>query len=314
MRVLVTGATGFVGRVLVRDLARAGLPVRAATRRPGTAVEGAAETVGIGGIGPETDWHRVLTGIEAVVHLAARVHVLDERETDPSAAFRRVNAEGTRRLAEAAAAAGVRRFVLVSSIKAVTDETHAGIVTGATPPRPGSAYGLSKLEAEDALDGVAAGSGMTAVSLRPPLVHGPGVGANFRRLLALCRTPLPLPFGALDNRRSLVFVDNLADAIRTALVHPTLRGGRFLVHDGPPPPMREMLATLRAAFGRKPSLVPVPPGLLRLLLRPLGAGAFDRLAGPLELDDSDFRNLTGWTPPFGSEDALQATANWFKTA
>lgn len=310
MRILVTGATGFIGRVLVRDLAQAGLHVRAATRRADAEVEGAAETVAVGDIGPDTEWSAALAGMEAVAHLAARVHVLDEREADPAAAFRHVNAEGTRRLAEAAAAAGVRRFVLVSSIKAVAGETHEGIVDHATPPRPTGAYGMSKLEAEDALERAAAGSGMTAVTLRPPLVHGPGVGANFRRLLALCRTPLPLPFGALHNRRSLVFVDNLADAIRTALLHPGLRGGRFLVHDGPPPPMREVLATLRAALGRKPALVPVPPQLLR----PLGAAAFDRLAGPLVLDDAGFRELTGWIPPFGLHDGLRVTANWFKTA
>jgi nucleoside-diphosphate-sugar epimerase len=314
MRILVTGATGFVGRVLVRDLAQAGLHVRAATRRTDAEVGGAAETVAVGDIGPDTDWRAALAGVEAVAHLAARVHVLDEREADPATAFRHVNAEGTRRLAEAAAAAGVRRFVLVSSIKAVVDETLEGIVDDATPPRPTGAYGMSKLEAEDVLERAAAGSGMTAVTLRPPLVHGPGVGANFRRLLALCRTPLPLPFGALHNRRSLVFVDNLADAIRTALLYPGLRGGRFLVHDGPPPPMREVLATLRAAFGRSPLLVPVPPELLRLLLRPLGAATFDRLAGPLVLDDAGFRELTGWTPPFGLDDGLRVTANWFKTA
>jgi nucleoside-diphosphate-sugar epimerase len=314
MRILVTGATGFVGCVLVRDLARSGLQVRAATRRADAEVEGAAETVAVGDIGPDTDWRAALAGVEAVAHLAARVHVLDEREADPAAAFRHVNAGGTRRLAEAAAAAGVRRFVLVSSIKAVVDETLEGIVDDATPPRPTGAYGMSKLEAEDVLERAAAGSGMTAVTLRPPLVHGPGVGANFRRLLALCRTPLPLPFGALRNRRSLVFVDNLADAIRTALLHPAMRNGRFLVHDGPPPPMREVLATLRAAFGRSPRLITVPPDLLRLLVRPLGTAAFDRLAGPLELDDTSFRNLTGWIPPFGLDDGLQVTANWFKTA
>lgn len=314
MRVLVTGATGFVGRVLVRDLARNGLRVRAAVRSGTTGIEGAADTVAVGDIGPGTDWRPALSGIDAVAHLAARVHVLDEREGDPAAAFRHVNVEGTRRLAESAAGAGIRRFVLVSSIKAVVDESHDGVITGATPPRPSSAYGISKLEAEDALEQAAAGTGMQALSLRPPLVHGPGVGANFRRLLSLCGSPLPLPFGALGNRRSMIFVDNLADAIRTALLHPASTKGRFLVHDGPPPPMHAVLAILREASGRRLPMIPVPPPMLRLLLRPLGGAIFERLAGPLELDDADFRNLTGWIPPFVPEDGLRVTADWFKTA
>jgi nucleoside-diphosphate-sugar epimerase len=307
MRVLVTGATGFVGSALLPELRSRGWQVRAATRGPVAGL--AVETVAVGDIGEDTGWSEALEGVRAVVHLAAHVHPPGRDGPDGDAVHFRVNAAGTGRLAEAAVAAGVRRFVFVSSVKAVAD---GGVVTDGSPPRPGSAYGRSKLEGERALERIAGRTGMEAVVLRPPLVYGPGVGANFLRLLRACRRGLPLPLGAVRNRRSLIHVANLADAVATCLSHPRATGHRFLVHDGPTPSTPELVAALRASFGLPPRLVPVPPALLRAGLLLLGrADAYERLAGSLALDDARFRKLTGWSPPLSQDRALDATARWF---
>lgn len=305
-RVLITGATGFVASALIPELQSRGWRVRAAIRRPDGRFR--TETIPVGDIGGDTDWSAALDGIDAVVHLAAHVHRLGEGPDDDARHFS-VNAEGTGRLAEAAAAAGVRRVVFVSSIKAVADD---GLVTERTPPLPRTAYGRSKLEGERALERIAGRTDVETVILRPPLVYGPGVGANFLQLLQLCRRGLPLPLGAIQNRRSLIYAGNLADAIATCLSHPLAAGHRFLLHDGPTPSTPELISKLRAAFGRSPRLVAVPPGLLSAGLRLLGRDdVYQRLAGSLLLDDAGFRTLTGWSPPMPQDQALLATARWF---
>ncbi len=315
MRILVTGATGFVASSLIPILAGRGHHVRAAVRRPGA--HPAPDTVAVGDIGPETDWTGALAGIDAVVHLAARVHQAEE-EGDPAAALalhRRVNAEGTRRLAEAAAAAGARRMVLVSTIKAVTENGAEELVTDTTPPRPASPYGISKLEAEQALETVSARTGLEQVVIRPPLVYGPGVGANFRRLLTLCRRAPPLPLGAIRNRRSLIFVDNLAGAIALCAEHRGAPGHRFLVHDGTVLSTPDLIRAIARALGRPARLFDVPPSLLRTALNLIGRGdAFDRLAASLELDDRAIRGTLGWQPFWSQEDALRVTAEWFNAS
>jgi nucleoside-diphosphate-sugar epimerase len=351
-RVLVTGATGFVGRALVRWLVDLGWPVRAALRRsgpPAPPLPGAVETVTVGELGPDTDWGPALDRIELVVHLAARVHVMGERGAAALAHYRRTNVEGSRRLAEAAQAAGVRRLLLMSSVKAVGDGGD-GPLTELTVPAPSDPYGRSKLEAEAAVREAAAGApgrlgmeapgrlGMEApgrlamdcsgrlamdcsgrpdmdwVVLRPPLVYGPGVGANFLRLLELSRRGWPLPLGAVDNRRSLVFVDNLADAVIHCLIHPSAAGRCFFIHDGEPLAVPELIRRLAGHLGRPARLLPVPPSLLRLVgaLPGLGA-AYHRLCGSLEVDDSALRCATGWSPPFTTDAGLRLTADWFLT-
>lgn len=266
MRVLVTGPGGFVGRTLVPLLEARGHDVVRAGR---------AE---IGELGPDTRWD--LAGIEAVVHLAAKVH-------DPNAApetFDRVNRAGTARLAEAARRASLRRLVFLSSVKAASDDP----------------YGCSKRDAEAAL------SGVPAVILRPPLVHGPGVRGNFQALLKLCRSGLPLPLGAVANRRSLVAVQNLADAVVRSLEGTAT--GTYGVRDidlATP----DLVRRLRAAMGLPPRLVPVPPGLLRQGAGLLGKkAAAERLLGSLVVDDAAFRRDFGWAPPRDPLAALAETA------
>ncbi|CAO3423034.1 UDP-glucose 4-epimerase family protein [Azospirillum doebereinerae] len=315
MRVLVTGANGFVGRALVPLLAGRGHQVRAAIRNAGTAVPNAAETVAVGDIGPDTDWTSALDGIDAVVHLAARVHVMRDTASDPLAAFRAVNTEGTRRLAESAASAGVRRFVHLSSVKALVDESQPRPLDDATTPDPHSPYGVSKLEAERALADIAARTGLEVATIRPPLVYGPGVGGNFRSLLKLVASGLPLPLGALDNRRSLIFVGNLADAAALCLTHPRASGGTFLVQDGQPLSTAELVRAIGAALGRPARLLPVPAGLMALGARLAGRQAvFDRIAGSLTVDDRAIRERLGWRPPHDPASGLRATAEWFKAS
>ncbi|MGQ9370044.1 NAD-dependent epimerase/dehydratase family protein [Azospirillum sp. ST 5-10] len=313
MRVLVTGATGFVGTTLVPLLAGQGHEVCAAVRRPEALAPG-ARTVVVGDIGPDTEWSAALAGIDAVVHLAARVHVMRDREADPLAAFRHVNTAGTRRLAEAAAAAGVRRFVFLSSIKAVTDESRPAPVGDREPPCPRSPYGISKLEAERALAEVASRTGLETVVLRPPLVYGPGVGGNFRRLMELIRRRVPLPLGRVDNRRSLIYVENLCDAAALALVHPEAPGHAFLLHDAFPLSTPDLVRRLAHELGVVPRLVAVPPDLLRLAATLAGRRAvYDRIAGSLVLEDHAIHRTMQWRPPRNTAYGLRATAEWFNS-
>ncbi len=307
--ILVTGATGFVGRALLPRLLAARHRVRAVVRGPGAAMPAGVEAVTVADLGSVPDWGPALAGVRLVVHLAARVHVMGETGAEAEALYHRINVEGTRRLATAAAAAGVERFLLMSSVKAM-GEGGGATLTELTPARPTDAYGRSKLAAEAALR-EAAGTTMAWVVLRPPLVYGPGVGANFLRLLRLAGRGLPLPLAAIDNRRSLVFVDNLADAVALCLVHPGAANRCFLVHDGEPLSVPDLIRRLARSLGRPARLFPVPPGLLRLGAAALGAdAAFERLCGSLTVDDTALRAATGWAPPVSTEDALAATAAW----
>ncbi|PWC31322.1 SDR family oxidoreductase [Azospirillum sp. TSO35-2] len=317
MRVLLTGATGFVGRHTAPLLAARGHTVRAALRRPidGPWEQAAIEPAIVGDIGPDTDWTAALAGMEAVIHMAARVHVMRDRAADPLAAFRRVNTAGTVRLAEQAAASGVRRFVYLSSIKAMVDESRPTPLDAATVPDPHSPYGVSKLEAERALAAIAARSGMELVVIRPPLVYGPGAAGNMRALLKLVATGLPLPLGGLDNRRSLIYVGNLADAVATALEHPAAAGQTFLVQDGEPLSTADLVRAIAAALGRPARLIPVPRRLMALGAALTGTRAvFDRIAGTLTVDDRPIRSRLGWQPPHDLASGLRATAEWFKAS
>lgn len=315
MRVLVTGANGFVGRALVPLLTARGHWVRAAVRAAGTSAPDAAETIAVGEIGPDTDWSHALEGIDAVAHLAARVHVMKDTASDPLAAFRHVNSAGTRRLAEEAARLGVKRLLFLSSVKALVDESQPEPLSAATTPNPHSPYGLSKLEAERALAEIAARTGLEAVVIRPPLVYGPGVAGNFRSLLKLAATGLPLPLGGLDNRRSLIFVGNLADAIVTGLTHPNAPGGCFLVQDGAPVSTSALIRAIGAALGKPARLIPLPLGLLAWGARLTGKQAvFDRIAGSLTVDDQAIRHALDWRPPHDFASGLRVTAEWFKAS
>lgn len=315
MRVLVTGATGFVGRTLIPLLAERGHSVRAVVRRSDVLVPGADDTALVGDIGPTTEWSEALEGIEGIVHLAARVHVMKETTSDPLAAFRMVNTFGTSRLAEAAAAAGVKRLVYLSSIKALVDESRPEPLDETTEPDPHTPYGISKLEAERALTDIATRTGLEVAVIRPPLVYGPGVRGNFLALMKAVASGIPLPLGGLDNRRSLIYVGNLADAILACLTHPNAAGGRFLVQDGQPVSTADLVRSMGQALDRPARLLPLPVSVMELGAKLAKREAiFDRIAGSLTVDDAAIRRALDWSPPFDPATGLRATAEWFKAS
>lgn len=311
MKVLITGATGFVGSALGPLLIEAGHDVFAASRDPKAEFPGAELRV-VGELGPDTDWSTAVDGIEAVVHLAARVHVMGDTAADSATGNRRINTEGTARLARRAAAAGVKRFVFLSTVKVLGEETApGGTFSAEDQPDPQDPYATTKLEAERALFEAAADSAMEAVVLRPPLVYGPGVGANFLKLIRLCARRRPLPFGAIDNKRSLVYVGNLASAIVAALTHPAAAGKVYLVSDGTPVSTPDLIWGISGALGVTPHLSNVPPWLLRLLGTLTGkSAAISRLTQSLVIDDTPIRDDLGWTPPYNMVQGLEQTAAW----
>ncbi|CAA7621179.1 NAD-dependent epimerase/dehydratase family protein [Magnetospirillum sp. SS-4] len=313
MTVLVTGASGFVGRPLCRRLAELGLPVAGAAR-PGARLPDGIESRRVAGLSPTTNWSAALAGMSAVVHLAARVHVMHDRAADPLAEFRAANVAGTLRLAEQAAEAGIRHLVFMSSIKANGEETHAAPFgpDGAAPVDP---YGVSKLEAERGLAGIAARTGMAVTVLRPPLVHGPGVKGNFRALIDLVARGVPLPLGLVDNRRSLIGLDNLVDAIRACLEAPPAAGG-FRVYtlcDSETVSTPELIRRIGAALGRPARLLPVPVALLRLAGTLTGkSAAIQRVTASLEVSGAAIAADLGWNPPRTLNQGLAAIAGWWR--
>ncbi len=296
---LVTGATGFVGRAFVALARSRGTDVVAAVRAPGAALPPGVRAAVIGDLSGQVDWSAALEGVDAVVHLAARVHMMRDASPDPAGDYRRVNVDATVALARAAATAGVRRVVFASSVKALGESTPADrSFDDATPPRPADPYGASKLEAERALHAIAAGARVEAVVLRPPLMIGPGVKGNLRLLARAIAAGVPLPLGAIDNRRSLLSVGNFADALAHAVAHPAAAGGTFLVRDGEDLSTPALARRIARAMGRPARLWPVPVALLRAAGAVAGRGdAIARLTDSLRIDDARWRATTGWTPP-----------------
>ncbi|MFR0675418.1 UDP-glucose 4-epimerase family protein [Enterobacterales bacterium AW_CKDN230030176-1A_HGKHYDSX7] len=312
--VLVTGANGFVGHALVAHLLNLhDRTVVAGVRRADASVPARADTRTVPALGPEADWTAALAGIDQVVHAAARVHVMNDTEADPLTAFRRVNTQGTLALAEQAARAGVRRFVFISSIKVNGEQTAPGQPFDADQPvAPTDPYGLSKHEAEQGLLRLARETAMEVVIIRPVLVYGPGVGANFASLMRWLKRGVPLPLGAVRNRRSLVSLDNLVDLIAVCLDHPSAANQVFLVSDGEDLSTTDLLRRLGQALGRRPLLLPVPPRLLALAAHLVGrASIAQRLLGSLQVDIDKNRRLLGWQPAVTVDHALRATAASF---
>jgi nucleoside-diphosphate-sugar epimerase len=309
-RILVTGAGGFVGRALCAALTRAGAEVRAALRRPGPV---AGEPVVVGEVGPDTDWIEALRGIEAVVHLAARVHMLRETTTDALSEFRRVNVAGSERLGRQCARAGVRRLVYVSSVKVHGESTDRCPFTEGDPPAPQDAYAVSKLEAEHRLASVSSETGLEVATVRPCLVYGPGVGGNIARLLRLIDLGIPLPLGSVTNRRSLLGVDNLCDLLARCIEHASAAGAVFLASDGEDLSTRRLIEALAAGLGRPPRLVPVPPSWLRAAAALGGArDAYQRVCGSLQADSGKARRVLEWVPPVSADDGLRKTGAWYR--
>ena len=350
MNILITGANGFIGQALCKRMLADGYQVRGAVRdgRQMTVLPSGVERVQIGNIGPKTDWSKALAGIDGIVHLAARVHVMRENAADPLAAFREVNVEGTKCLAIAAANAGVKRFVYISSVKVNGERTgdrgqrsevrgqekaEVGsqksevrgrrsevrgrecelkeVFSEKDVPCPQDPYAVSKWEAEQILAEISSATGIEIVIIRPPLVYGPNVRANFLRLLRWVNKGIPLPLGMVDNRRSLVSLDNLVDFLITCIEHPAAAGETFLVSDGEDLSTPALIRRIALSMNIPARLIPVPVCLLRLGGSLLGKKSeVDRLCGSLQVDISKAKSVLGWKPPLSVDEGLAKTADW----
>lgn len=309
MKVLVTGATGFIGRHLCAMLDEEGTNVVRAVRRL------VPTAVVVGNVDGQTGWSAALRSVDVVVHLAARAHILKETAEDPSAEFRKVNVEGTLNLAHQAVTAGVKRFIFISSIGVHGLLSERRPICFADELRPHDDYSASKVEAEQGLKQLCAESGMELVIIRPPLVYGPGAGANFLRLMKLAGSGIPLPLGSVQNDRSLVYVGNLCSLIFQCLKNPAAAGQAFLVSDGHDVTTPQLLSILAKLQGKRAALFPFPVSLLRLAGRLTGYSAeIERLCGSLQVDMCHTKNVLGWTPPFTLEQGLRETVEHYLTS
>lgn len=307
-RTLITGATGFVGQAVVRRiLADPSQEVVAPSRRETVWGDERVRPLRVHDLAIFDGWSEALVDVDAVVHCAARVHVMNDGAVDPLSEFRRTNVQGTLTLARQAAAAGVRRFVFISSVKVNGESTQAGSpFTAEQVPAPQDAYGISKLEAEEGLRKLSQQAAMEIVVIRPPLVYGPGVKANFASMARWLRRGVPLPLGAIVNQRSLVALDNLVDLVALALVHPNAAGQTFMVSDGEDVSTTELLHRTAAALGRRARLLPVPMSWLEMAAAMLGKRTVaQRLCGSLQVDISKTCELLGWRPPVRLDEALR---------
>lgn len=308
-RVLVTGANGFVGRALTAALSTAGYRVRAAIRNPAVGDVLPAEVVVVGALEAGTAWAPLLAGVDVVIHLAARVHRMHESPLDAATAYQKVNVAATAELAQACVTAGVRRFIYLSSIKVLGEVSGDHPFSDASVPAPMGPYAGSKWQAEQSLQRIARGTALEIVTIRPPLVYGPGVKGNFLRLLQWVDQGMPLPFGACEARRSLLALDNLVDLLLRCTADPGVLAGTFLAADARSVSTPELVQCLAHALERPSRLVPIPLPLLRAGLRWMRQDrVFTRLCTALECDSGGIRARLNWTPPLTVEVALAKAA------
>ena len=309
---LITGANGFVGKALCAELLRQGQSVRAAVRSANTPIEN-LEVAAVGSINGETDWTDALRGVDVVIHLAARAHVMRENAENPLEEFRKVNVAGTERLARMAAQAGVKRFVFLSSIKVNGEETGAIPFSEQNAPAPQDPYAISKWEVEQALHRIAAETGMEVVVLRCPLVYGPGVKGNFLRLMQAVDRGIPLPLALADNRRSLIYLGNLTGAIMACRERREAAGKTYLVSDGENVSTAQLITQMAQALGKPARLWPCPVGLIKFAGKVTGkSGEVARLLGSLCIDSSKIRRELGWASPYTLKQGLRETADWYR--
>lgn len=302
-----------MGRFLVTELLQQGHAINAAVRSTNSRI-GNIEAVSVGAIHGATDWEGVLNGVGIVIHLAARVHVMKDAVANPLDEFLAVNLHGSVNLARQAAVAGVKRFVYVSSVKINGEQTSASQpFTELDHPQPQDAYAISKWRAEQALHAISQETGMEIVIVRPPLVYGPCVKANFLKLLELVDRGIPLPFGRVRNSRSLIYVGNLVDALITCATNPVATGQTYLIDDGDGISTPELVRALAGALNRPKRVFPIPISLMRYAAVLIGkSAAIDRLTQSLVIDSSKIRNELGWQPPYTMAQGLQATAEWYR--
>lgn len=311
MKILVTGASGFVGHLLIKTLKHHdGIKVAAAGR---SATQSCAdEFYVVSNFNQQGVWHEPLDGCDVVIHLAARVHVMHDKAEDPLDAFLSVNLHGTLNLANAAAKAGVKRFVFVSSIKVNGEYTEGQPFTAQDAPNPQDPYAVSKWQAEQALHKLSEETGMEVVIVRPPLVYGPGVKANFASLLSIVNKRLPLPLGSINNVRSMIYVGNLVDALITCTMHVNAAGQTYLVCDNEDVSTPQLIEKLTFVLKRPYLVFPFPISIMRLLARLVAkSSAVDRLTQSLVIDCSSLCNELGWEPPFTMQEGLLETAQWY---
>jgi nucleoside-diphosphate-sugar epimerase len=311
---LVTGGNGFLGRALIMRLVQLpGCSVVAPLRTLSADLGAGVRSLPLTSLNGANDWSAALIDVDVVVHAAARVHVMKDTAADPLTAFREVNVEATLNLARQAATCGAKRFIFISSIKVNGEGTAPGTAYSADDlPAPIDPYGISKLEAEQGLKALAAVTGMEVVIIRPVLVYGPGVKANFLSMMRWLYRGVPLPFGAVHNQRSLVAIDNLVDLIVTCSNHPAAANQVFLASDGEDVSTTQLLRKLAGALGKPARLLPIPAWLMSGVAALLGRRALsDRILGSLQVDISKNHRLLGWTPPVPLDKALGLTAQHF---
>lgn len=313
MKVLVTGASGFVGSATCSRLVAQGMNVIGTVRHlPAQPLPGVDYRV-VSDLSRDADWHEVLKGVDTIVHCAARVHVMRETADDPLQEFRRINVDWTGRLARLAALQGVHRFVYLSSIKVNGEETVIPY-TEQDPPKPLDPYGASKWEAEQALGQISTKTGIETVVVRSPLVYGPEVRGNFLQLLNILRQGIPLPLASIRNRRSLVYLGNLVDALVRCMQDPRAAGRTYLVRDGEDLSTPELVRRLGVAMGSRVCLWPCPTSLLYWIGQVAGKrGVIDRLVGSLQVNSSKIQTELDWHPPFPVDAGLSETAAWFRS-
>ncbi|MBF0328445.1 MAG: NAD-dependent epimerase/dehydratase family protein [Nitrospirae bacterium] len=308
MNILVTGANGFIGKALCKSLLDMDFAVRGVVRSDEAGIVAGVERIVVGDIGPQTNWDSVLKGVDTVVHLAARVHIMKDKAADPLSEFIAVNAAATEQLARTAASKGVRRLVFASTIKVNGESTKERPFREYDMPNPQDSYAVSKMEAERIINEVSKNTGLETVVLRLPLVYGPGVKGNMLKLMEYIHRKMPLPFGCIKNKRSLIGLENLTHAITTASTHADAAGHMFLLSDGQDISTLELIKRIADAMGIKPLLINIPESFFTAIsvamppLRPV----LERLTGSLAVDSSKFRRIIGWKPKLTVDEGIKS--------
>ena len=312
--IIVTGANGFVGKTLCATLVEKGYFVRGIVRSRNSleAVPSGVVSIVAGDIGENVDWQNIVKNIDIVIHLAARVHIIHKSKVNRLPEFMKINSAGTKKLAEAAAGAGVKKFIYMSSIKVNGEITHGRPFFAEDLPVTKDPYGVSKWKAEEAVREVCSNSGMNGAIVRPTLVYGPGVGGNFLRLLNWVRKGIPLPLGAIENKRSFVYLGNLVDAISALVEDTAVHNETFLISDGKDVATPDLIKMIARAMGSKVRLMRVAPGILKRVGSLIGrVEEVQRLTESLCVDNSKICNMLKWNPPFAFEDGIKKTVEWY---